>query len=573
MSFSLAFSRNHQIAAIASSVIVAFTFAPLTAPAQTSEQIRTIAREITVRIDSSNPGSGVIIAKQGTTYYVATARHVVLTPDSYTVITHDGNKYPVNSVGIKKFADVDLAVVTFVSDRNYRVATISTYLAPTYERRSVQQDNTFSGLQANQNQSVFVSGFPNVFSENETENKYVFNPGRIIDTSGSAISDPSNRSEGYRLAYSNLTHAGMSGGALLDANGRLIGIHGRADGQVKAGDQVIDRTLPEAKKSFRINFGNSLAIPVSTFLTLLPNTGLQLDLKLEKTSPQSLSTSQLESWIPPQVADQRVNPIYWINLGNQYWRIGKLLESKTAFEQAISLSEKSPISAAWYAKGFVAGFERNYTEALSSCQKAVDIDAKVYDAWRCKAGAEYRLGKLSTALASLDQAIKLNLAARLTTRDLAKWRENPTDHVERGEILFALDRPNEAIAAFNKAIELDDQLVSAWANKGFVQIMTQDFSGAEASIDRALAIDANFAPAWANRGMLLYKRNRNLESVAAFDKAIELNSQDPEIWLNRGVVLYSLGRSQDAIQSIRKSIEIDPNYQPARAVLKQITGS
>ena len=104
--------------------------------AETIEQVQKTARKITVRIDGTFSGSGIILAKRGSTYYVGTAKHVVNNPDQYTVVTYDGIKYPVNATTIKKFAEVDLAVVTFVSDRDYPIATISRYLAPTYQRRS-----------------------------------------------------------------------------------------------------------------------------------------------------------------------------------------------------------------------------------------------------------------------------------------------------------------------------------------------------------------------------------------------------------------------------------------------------
>ena len=47
------------------------------------DKVDTIAQQITVRIDSkkNGNGSGAIVAKQGQTYYVVTALHVVENPD------------------------------------------------------------------------------------------------------------------------------------------------------------------------------------------------------------------------------------------------------------------------------------------------------------------------------------------------------------------------------------------------------------------------------------------------------------------------------------------------------------
>jgi S1-C subfamily serine protease len=54
-------------------------------------QVDEIARQITVRINSSKNGngSGVIFAKQGNTYSVLTASHVVSNPDKYKIVTPD----------------------------------------------------------------------------------------------------------------------------------------------------------------------------------------------------------------------------------------------------------------------------------------------------------------------------------------------------------------------------------------------------------------------------------------------------------------------------------------------------
>jgi tetratricopeptide (TPR) repeat protein len=545
---------------------------PAPTEAQTPQEIQKIAREITVRIDASPAGSGVIIAKQGSTYYVLTAGHVVKNTDSYTALTHDGKRYPINSPNIKRMQEVDLAVVTFLSDRNYPTAKISRYLAPTYERRSINNGIFDKSPIANQQQSVFVSGFPNLYESEGGTDKYVFNPGQIIDTSGSAISDPSNRGLGYRLIYSNLTHIGMSGGAILDANARLIGIHGRADGVSKAGDQIVDKTLDEAKKNFRVNFGNSLGIPITTFLELLPNTGLQLNLQAENTAPRTIPVSGLDaSWMPKIQADDRVNPIYWINHGNQLWRVGKIKDAQESFDRAIQLTDKSfDKGIAWYAKGFVSGFNRDYQEALRNCDRAVELSQKSYDAWRCKAGAEYRTGKISEALQSIDRAIQLNKDSRLTISSPGRWRENPTDYTERGEILFVLNRKSEAIASFRQAIKVDDRMANAWSNMGFVQMKMGDFPAAESSIDRAIAIDPKFAAAWSNRGRLFYERKRYLESIAAYDEASKLNPKDPEIWLNRGAALYFAGNKNQALQSINQALAIDPNYKQALDTLRQI---
>ncbi|MFM6785123.1 MAG: serine protease, partial [Dolichospermum sp.] len=43
---------------------------------------------------------------------------------------------------------------------------------------------------------------------------------------------------GYELVYSSITFGGMSGGPVLDSQGRVIGIHGRTDGQTAIDNNI-----------------------------------------------------------------------------------------------------------------------------------------------------------------------------------------------------------------------------------------------------------------------------------------------------------------------------------------------
>ena len=68
-----------------------------------------IAEQITVRIatpDIPSFGSGAIIARNGNTYYVATARHVVQDRKQYQIVTPDGATYELDNNTIVKLSQV-----------------------------------------------------------------------------------------------------------------------------------------------------------------------------------------------------------------------------------------------------------------------------------------------------------------------------------------------------------------------------------------------------------------------------------------------------------------------------------
>ena len=94
------------------------------ASALTFAEVRKIAVPVTVMIsDQNGGGSGVIVAKQGNTYTVLTNRHVAEEDTAYRIQTSDDDVHKVVRV-VKRFQDVDLAVLQFDSAKNYPVATL-----------------------------------------------------------------------------------------------------------------------------------------------------------------------------------------------------------------------------------------------------------------------------------------------------------------------------------------------------------------------------------------------------------------------------------------------------------------
>jgi serine protease Do len=67
-------------AALVGSVIIILQ--PPATFALSSAEVSNAAEQVTVLIDGQSPGSGVIIRREGNTYTVLTARHVVETKDS-----------------------------------------------------------------------------------------------------------------------------------------------------------------------------------------------------------------------------------------------------------------------------------------------------------------------------------------------------------------------------------------------------------------------------------------------------------------------------------------------------------
>ena len=251
---------------------------PLAAQALTGEEVNNIAREVTVLIKSDGGhGSGVIVARDSETYYVLTAHHVVSTKDNYKIITNDKQAHQLDYSKVKPLPGVDLAIVEFSSKKEYNPAKLA------------------NSQTIGEGKPVFVSGWPRLTAVGKAAGGQLvrqFTDGRV----SGFLSQPL---EGYQMIYTNTTLAGMSGGPVLDAGGRVVGIHGLGD---KEDPKNLQREglSQEAATSIAgmIKPGFNYAIPINTFLTLAPKSGIYLGLKVENSPAGELGAPYVASAKP-----------------------------------------------------------------------------------------------------------------------------------------------------------------------------------------------------------------------------------------------------------------------------------
>ncbi|MCP6758592.1 MAG: serine protease [Fischerella sp. CENA71] len=199
--FALAFPE-HEVDAIASQTTV------LIAPALQEGDIK--ARR------EWDPGSGVVIARKGKTYYALTALHVVQTKGFYGVRTSDGKVHlvehnednsSIQALGREegelrtKVKGFDLALVKFESEHDYPVASLG------------------NSEKLRSKDVLYVSGWP--VPQNQTPRRE-----RVTEvTSLNQINSQPHSEGGYSLAYNVQTRQGMDGGPVFSQNGQVVAIH------------------------------------------------------------------------------------------------------------------------------------------------------------------------------------------------------------------------------------------------------------------------------------------------------------------------------------------------------------
>jgi len=155
-----------------------------------------------------------------------------------------------------------------------------------------------------------------------------------------------------------------------------------------------------------------------------------------------------------------------------------------------------------------------------------------------------KLGRKRDALANYDKSIEIDPTKAYF------WNN-------KGNILADLGQFDDAMACFNESIRLDSSSEVTFFNRGFTLYRVGKYNEAVQSYDEAIRIKPSFEYAWTNKGSALSELNRHEEAIKCFDVAIHLDPLDQLNWHNKGLNQNKLKRYEDALKSLRRAINLN----------------
>jgi len=102
-----------------------------------------------------------------------------------------------------------------------------------------------------------------------------------------------------------------------------------------------------------------------------------------------------------------------------------------------------------------------------------------------------------------------------------------------------------------------------WYNKGNVLSDLERYDEAIDAYDKALEMKKESHEAWNNKGAVLSDLERLDEAINAYDKALELKKDDPVAMSNKGDALIELGRLAEASDVFQLLLEVNPDNTTA----------
>ncbi len=267
------------------------------------------------------------------------------------------------------------------------------------------------------------------------------------------------------------------------------------------------------------------------------------------------------------------------DLGDVLLSLGRLAEAEKSYNKAIRL--KKDYYEAHNNLGNVLSRTGESAKAAAQYEKAIALRPDI-DAAYNNLGALLRdQGKLAEAAAQLETAIALapnSMHARNNLGLVLRDQGRPAEAAAQFEKAIAL-HPDFAEAYNNLGLALVDQgkLAEAaeqyrhalriaphavvYGNLGNVLQDLGDSDGALAAHQKALELDPQNVAACVNMGNIFVSGDRPAEALLWYGKAIGMDPRNIVALKNRAAVLKDLGRIDEALASYDLAYRIAPDYE------------
>jgi serine/threonine protein kinase len=142
-------------------------------------------------------------------------------------------------------------------------------------------------------------------------------------------------------------------------------------------------------------------------------------------------------------------------------------------------------------------------------------------------------------------------------------QKTPEQWLNEGNMLQDSGHYEEALVAYERALQLDANYVDAYDARGDAFSSLNRYQEALDAFERAIQLDPTYAHAYEGKGNILYNRQHYQEALVAYERAIQLDSSSMSAYYGKGDALYYLNRCQEALLAFERAIQLEPTYAGA----------
>jgi tetratricopeptide (TPR) repeat protein len=145
-------------------------------------------------------------------------------------------------------------------------------------------------------------------------------------------------------------------------------------------------------------------------------------------------------------------------------------------------------------------------------------------------------------------------------------------HTTRGQVLARSGKTEEALAEFDKAIDLDSNDAQALYGRGLLHQAEKQHQLAIDDFTAANGLTPQQAEPLLGRAISYLALDKAKEAAADLDEAVQADPQNAQIWTTRGLAYERLGDKTKAADSYGHAIELRPKDEAARSGLARVGG-
>jgi tetratricopeptide (TPR) repeat protein len=141
---------------------------------------------------------------------------------------------------------------------------------------------------------------------------------------------------------------------------------------------------------------------------------------------------------------------------------------------------------------------------------------------------------------------------------IAKRPENERAHNHLGNALDSAGRTSEALASYDKALQLKPDYAMAYYNKAESLLKMGQAPAAVELFDQALRITPAYFKALRGKGDALVQSGHGETAIPLYQEALKLQPDDSDAARSLGIALLSTGRVAEAIEQLETVLRVDP---------------
>lgn len=174
-------------------------------------------------------------------------------------------------------------------------------------------------------------------------------------------------------------------------------------------------------------------------------------------------------------------------------------------------------------------------------------------AWNAKGFALAELDKHDEAIKAYDHAIELDPLCFLAIYNKAN-------------LLMRMNYDDKAIQLFARVLEITDDIISKnpndfliWRTKGITLLDLERADNALECLNKAISINSKDNYSWSNKGIALFELGKYHEAIDCYEKALDLNPRDYNTWNNKAFAYGALEMHDAELECHDKVLELDPS--------------